>query len=322
MANSQLPEMAWLHNLAMTALEHGGALAVSEHADWLRSIRRSPGTIEDRVRLLILLSTFLGQLDSPRTLLDATAHDLYLWQLSLGSMAANSVATYIAHIKGFYSWRAKYHGAANAGDLLVRPTLPRRLPRPIEDDSLREAFALAEGGVRVMLFLMAFCGARCGEVAHAERSHLRDRADPPKAILYGKGGKERVVPMPHGTGLVLDKWAVPSRGHIVRGQFGRPLCPNRVSQIVNGYLHSIGIPDTAHSIRHWYGTNIYRITKDIRLVQEMMGHASPGTTAIYTQYDPVNVDAMTTALDGRLAQMLGGVPQADVPDSRRLRLLR
>lgn len=306
----------------MTALEHGGALAVSEHAEWLRSIRRSPDTIEDRVRLLILLSTWLGKLDPPRTLLDATAHDLYGWQLSLSAMAANSIATYVAHIKGFYSWRARYHGAENAADLLVRPSLPRRLPRPIEDDSLREAFALAEGNVQVMLFLMAFCGARCGEVSRAERSHLRDRADPPKAILYGKGGKERVVPMPHGTGLVLDRWAVPSRGHIVRGQLGRPLSPNRVSAIVNRYLHSIGIPDTAHSIRHWYGTNIYRITKDIRLVQEMMGHASPGTTAIYTQYDPVNVDAMTTALDVRLAQMIGFTPRQDEPGDRHLRLIR
>jgi integrase/recombinase XerC len=317
MANGQLTEVYRLQTLAMTALDLGGAKAVSEHLDWLRSVGRSSETIEDRVRLLIRVSRWLGQLDPPKDLLSATPQDLYSWQLSIRNMAPESISTYVGHAKGFYAWLTRYHGAADAAELLVRPTIPRRLPRPIQDDDLQAALRLADGDMRIMLFLMAFCGARCGEVSRAQRSHIRDRANPPMALLIGKGGKERDVRMPNDTHIVLDEWRIPSRGHIVRGADGRRLSPNRVSQIVNGYLHSIGIADTAHSLRHWYGTNVYRITRDIRLVQEMMGHASPGTTAIYTQYDPLGADLMAAALDQRLAELFGrrnDPPPPDEPD--------
>jgi site-specific recombinase XerD len=96
---------------------------------------------------------------------------------------------------------------------------------------------------------------------------------------------------------------------MVRTIYDGPLTANRVSQVVNGYLHGIGIVDTAHTIRHWYGTNIYRITRDLRLVQEMMGHESPATTAIYTAYDPANADIMAAALSEKMTEMLGNHPR-------------
>jgi integrase/recombinase XerC len=80
------------------------------------------------------------------------------------------------------------------------------------------------------------------------------------------------------------------------GWQNRPLHPGRVSGLINDYLHSLGIPDTAHSLRHSFGTEFYRASKDIRLTQELMGHASPITTAIYAAADMDSAAALVAAL--------------------------
>lgn len=52
----------------------------------------------------------------------------------------------------------------------------------------------------------------------------------------------------------------------------------------NTYLRSVGVDDTFHSLRHRYGTQVYELSGfDLRLTQELLGHASPATTAIYTK---------------------------------------
>lgn len=293
----------------MTALDLGGASAVSEHMDWLRSLGRSSNTIEARVRLLIRLDAWLREQEDPKALLTASADDLAVWQRTISALGVETIANYVGHARGFYTWVAKFRHVPNAAELLERPRVPRRLPRPIDDQSLAEALQLAEGRMQVMLLLMAFSGARCCEVALVERQHLRDRALTPTITLYGKGGKHRVVRVPNDLGPMIDQLRVPMRGRMVRTVNDAPLTATRVSQLVNKYLHDLGIVDTAHTIRHWYGTNTYRITRDLRLVQEMMGHQSPTTTAGYTAYDPANADRMAAALGEKLTEMLGDQPR-------------
>ena len=71
-----------------------------------------------------------------------------------------------------------------------------------------------------------------------------------------------------------------------------------VSQITNRYLHDIGIAHTLHTLRHWFGTNCYRVSgRDLRATQELMGHESPASTQVYTWVDP-----------GELAEAVGRLP--------------
>jgi site-specific recombinase XerD len=65
---------------------------------------------------------------------------------------------------------------------------------------------------------------------------------------------------------------------------------------LNTYLHSLGITSTAHSLRHRFATTIYEETRDLRLTQELMGHTSPETTAIYTQANHAGAAAAVAAL--------------------------
>jgi site-specific recombinase XerC len=66
---------------------------------------------------------------------------------------------------------------------------------------------------------------------------------------------------------------------------GRPLSATRVSGLCNQHLHAVGADVTLHQLRHFFATSLYRASKDIRLTQEALGHASPATTAIYAGYD-------------------------------------
>ena len=64
-----------------------------------------------------------------------------------------------------------------------------------------------------------------------------------------------------------------------------PYSPVDVSHHFNRFLRSAGVTGSAHTLRHWFGTNLYAQSHDIRLTQEMLGHARVITTAIYTAFD-------------------------------------
>lgn len=62
------------------------------------------------------------------------------------------------------------------------------------------------------------------------------------------------------------------------------------------YLHGVGIEATMHQLRHWFATKTYRASKDIRVVQELLGHSSPTVTAVYAAFAPEDAVAAVRAL--------------------------
>jgi integrase len=119
-------------------------------------------------------------------------------------------------------------------------------------------------------------------------------------IVTGKGGNQRTVPL-HSK--VIDALAMlppDDEAMYVLPRFDgwkdRHLAPGRVSSMINEYLHSMGIPDTAHSLRHRFGTDVYRASQDIRLTQDLLGHSSPITTAIYAAADVSKAAAIVSGL--------------------------
>ena len=73
-------------------------------------------------------------------------------------------------------------------------------------------------------------------------------------------------------------------GPMFRRPDGRPFTPDGVSEKASGHLHGLGQPHTLHTLRHRFATRLFGLSKDIRVTQEMLGHASPSTTAIYVKH--------------------------------------
>jgi integrase/recombinase XerC len=155
--------------------------------------------------------------------------------------------------------------------------------------------------IRPWLVLAGWCGLRACEIAGLRRENVLDTARPPVLLIAAgatKGNRERIVPVSgfvlgelQAAGLPRSGWVFPrADGH------AGPNRPHNVSHLCNDYLHDRGYPETLHQLRHRFGTMMYRGTRDLRLVQDMIGHASPSTTAGYAMFDNEPAAAAAEAL--------------------------
>lgn len=268
---------------------------VVRHLRYLAQWQAS-SSIYSRRRALVRLE---GQLGVP--LLHATAADLAAWREGL-HLAPASIASYVSHAKKFYAWAVDEQLLeASPVDGIRVPPVPRLLPRPIDDQELMAAVLAAPQPVRLMLVLAAWAGLRAQEIALLRRSSIRERARPPVLLVTWqttKGVRERMVPLAPFPVAELEAFGLPRSGLIFRRRDGRAggLSPASVSHYCCDYLHELGIAETLHGGRHRFATKLMQATHDIRLVQELMGHASPQTTAIYTKVSPAAAAAAVAEL--------------------------
>lgn len=263
------------------------------HLEELEQAGYSAATIANRDGLLRRLTADAGD---P---LMVTAADVSAWWATgPGLAAAQTQATYLAHLRAFYRW-CRRHGLR--GDdptrLLLRPRIPVRLPRPVPHALLLDLLDLLEGLDNpddvLVVSLMGLCGLRCAEVAAADREDY----DGERLWVHGKGDRTRAVPVPSGLAAMLAK-AQP--GALVRNRrTGRRVTAEAVSARYSRLLRRHGIPATAHQLRHHYGTEMYARLRDLRRVQMLMGHASPATTAGYVAVDVDDVAGVVEALATR-----------------------
>jgi integrase len=279
---------------------------VERHLADLRLLGQSEGTIYARRRAIARMAALINV-----PLLEATHEDLTAWRASL-RVTDNSVVHYASHARQFFDWAvANGHCDRNPAKGLLVPYLSRGLPRPIGEEPLMTALAGAPARIRPWLVLAGWAGLRAKEIALLRRECVLDTAIPPVLLIarYAtKGRRERVVPM---SGFVVAELRphLPRAGWVFPRLDGKPLpnSPARISQAANAYLHSIGIAETLHQLRHRFGTVGYSLTLDLRLMQEQMGHARPETTAGYASYNQAGAMEMVEALPvpGRLRAIAG-----------------
>jgi len=155
----------------------------------------------------------------------------------------------------------------------------------MKDEHLRRALEEAPNAeMRCWVLLGAYEGLRCMEMAGLDVDDVRED-EGTLLVRKGKGAKDRGVPLHPLVLEALEALPLPVSGPIFTMPDGRRCAPYVVSQRINRYLRSVGVPSTAHALRHWFGTNLLRGTHDLRVVQEMLGHSSPATTALYSAYD-------------------------------------
>jgi integrase/recombinase XerC len=115
--------------------------------------------------------------------------------------------------------------------------------------------------------------------------------------VTGKGGKQRLVPvLPITRAAVaeyvrLSPWPLSVKEPLFRGAKGGRLSPGMVQRAMAQARRALGLPDTAtpHALRHSFATHLLSAGADLRSLQELLGHASLGSTQIYTRVDAASL---------------------------------
>lgn len=236
--------------------------------------------------------------DAPEAILDFLAHERRLGR------SPSTVARRLAALRSFYRFCLET-GRIGLDPRPRSPQTPRRrLPKvlaPAEVERLLDGPPTALSGPlalrdAALLEVLYATGARVSEVASLtlDRVHL----DEGWVRLFGKGRKERVVPL-RGAGVdALRAYLEAGRPSLARrgpptpavflSRSGRPLDRTAIWRIVKARGTKAGLPArllTPHVLRHSFATHLLENGADLRVVQELLGHAYISTTEIYTHVD-------------------------------------
>lgn len=180
---------------------------------------------------------------------------------------------------------------------IPRPRVPRGLPRPLEWDDVAMLLRATTGrpALHAWITLAAYAGLRCAEIAWLPARPVLDTGNGPHLLVLGKGRKERLVPAHPLVLAALNRVQTPRQGPLFPvDDTGADVTPYLVSRRICRLMRHLGIDGTAHALRHTFATACYVASDgDIRTVQELLGHSSPTTTAIYTAWSrPKAVEAV------------------------------
>lgn len=184
-----------------------------------------------------------------------------------------------AALRGFYGWaRVTGRLPASPADLLPPITAKPGVPRPAPVAVVRVSLDHTDFRVRLMMHLAARAGLRRGEIARVHSSDLVEDLVGWSLIVRGKGARERVVPLPDDLAFLVRRRAAETAGWLFPGADAGHLSPARVGELVSAALPGAW---TCHSLRHYFATRTWQHTRDLLVVQRLLGHAKPETTQSY-----------------------------------------
>ena len=214
--------------------------------------------------------------------------------------ASTTVARKVAAIKSFFHFLvAEGFIRDDPTATLDSPRVKKYLPRAISQEDVEKLLeAPGESSEprslrdRAILELLYATGMRVSELVALNEGDV----DLPSASVrcFGKGGKERVIPIYDRAVKAIEAYVSKGRVRLVRdaeqkalflNQRGLRLTRQGLWLIVKGYVKTAGlkVPVTPHTLRHSFATHMLRGGADLRNVQELLGHANIATTQVYTQ---------------------------------------
>lgn len=227
---------------------------------------------------------------------DAPALQAHLRRLRKNGLAARSIARGLASIRGFYTHLADIgQRSDNPAVHLVTPKTWKTLPKVLGEDqvgALLDAPDLSKPqGLRdkAMIELLYAAGLRVSELVGLELPQLR--LDQGFLLVYGKGKKERIVPVGERAEAWMVQYLREGRPQLVKGRHATVFVSQRGTgmtrqgfwKILKGYANALGIPDVSpHVLRHSFASHLLEYGADLRSVQMMLGHSDISTTQIYT----------------------------------------
>ena len=253
-------------------------------------------------------------IDSVETISELIVGDFGIALTAKWGLAATSVARVLSGVRGFHRYLMLEGVTANDNAARVKPPKPpRRLPKAITVAQIEallassgpeatdeDAMALDPIKVRdrAILELLYATGARVSEVVSLD---VDDLVDQTMVRLFGKGSKERIVPVGSYAQRAVDAYLVRVRPLLAKlgkgtpavflNQRGSRLSRQSVWQIISDAAAKAKLSTevSPHTLRHSFATHLLEGGADVRVVQELLGHSSVATTQIYTL---ITVDAL------------------------------
>jgi integrase/recombinase XerD len=224
-------------------------------------------------------------------------------------LAPPSVARHLVALKMFYRFlRLEERVESHAVDLLSSPQLWERIPQVLSPESVEKLLASPQPQERfflrdkAILETMYATGSRASEVVGLKLQDLFLESHFCKC--FGKGGKQRVIPLGRHAISALQTYLSEQRPHLVRtapeapwvfvSRGGRALTREMLWVLVKKYVRRAGLNPrvSPHTLRHSFATHVLAGGADLRTVQEMLGHASIQTTQHYTHVDRERLKAI------------------------------
>jgi len=232
---------------------------------------------------------------------DFNRQGMLSYQLNLKerNYAATTLARKVAAAKSFFKFMvAEGYLKDNPTENVASPNVGRLLPKPISISQVRRLLEQPAKLTtpeakrdRAMLELLYASGMRVSELMSLNLADV-DIEDG-FVRCFGKGHKERLIPIHRQAAVVVEEYIKEARPHIVRRNEQKALFLNRRGerltrqgfwQILKGYAKSAGLDEeiTPHTLRHSFATHMLSGGADLRSVQELLGHANISTTQVYT----------------------------------------
>jgi integrase/recombinase XerD len=222
-----------------------------------------------------------------------------LYDLHLGS---RSVARNLSAVKTFHRFLvAEGVTKLNPAETIDGPKKTKLLPQVLDQAEIDALLAAPESATslglrdRAILETMYATGMRVSELIGLKQSQLLESQGIVR--VYGKGSKERLVPIGQSALGWIGKYRATVRGDLARrgpaqdalflNSRGGPLSRMAIWKIVHAYAKKAGLKKEVHphTLRHSFATHLLEGGADLRSVQEMLGHADISTTEIYTHLD-------------------------------------
>lgn len=243
-----------------------------------------------------------------RPVAELDRHAIEAWQARIGHLAVSTRKSYLSTVRTFTFWLAREGWlAADPCESVPKVREPRRVPRALSGAAVGELLkTIRSDRDRAMILVMLQCGLRRGEIASLQTADY----DPLQRtlLIVGKASNERMVPVTEEAALVLDTYL--DRMGWLAGPMFRPLrrtrdnlSPRAITAIISDRMRQAGLKRapydgrSSHALRHTAASDTLEHSRDLRAVQQMLGHQSLQTTQVYLRR--ADLGRLRTAMEGR-----------------------
>jgi len=242
---------------------------------------------------------------SPEEITQEEVRAYFLWLVKERGVARSTLTIHLSGIKFLFEKTLKREWIIFN---LVRPQKRKKLPVVLSSEETKHLLSLIRmPKSRMALTMIYACGLRLNEGLHLKAQDI----DSERMLIWirnGKGGKDRYVPLPERLLTMLrDYWKShkPSSYFFFSKDKNTALSESSLQNTFKAALRESGINKAAsiHTLRHSYATHLLERGVDLRVIQELLGHKSPQTTAIYTHLTDKSFRTLAETLNSLLADL-------------------